>query len=125
MESNIKLSGLGHLWILDLDGTLVKHNGYLNDGFDSLLPGAREFIEAIPANDMVMIVTSRKKEYQLCTEDFLLRNGIRFDYMIYDIPFGERILVNDRKRSGLKTAVAVNVERDSGDLPEIKIDEKL
>ena len=34
------MSTLPKTWILDLDGTLVKHNGYKMDGEDSLLKGA-------------------------------------------------------------------------------------
>lgn len=37
------LSTLAHTWILDLDGTIVKHNGYKLDGTDTLLEGAKEF----------------------------------------------------------------------------------
>jgi len=46
------------------------------------------------------------------TETFLLDNGIRFAHVIYNAPFGERILINDRKPSGLDTAIAVNTDRD-------------
>ena len=46
------LSTLAHTWILDLDGTIVKHNGYKLDGTDTLLEGAKEFLEDIPEKDM-------------------------------------------------------------------------
>ena len=55
----IKLSTLGHTWILDLDGTIVKHNGYKIDGEDSFLPEAKEFLCGIPEKDMIIFVTSR------------------------------------------------------------------
>ena len=32
--------------------------------------------------------------------------------MSFDAPYGERIVVNDRKPSGLGMSVAVNIERD-------------
>ena len=38
-KNELLLSTLGHTWIFDLDGTIVKHNGYLIDGKDTLLPG--------------------------------------------------------------------------------------
>lgn len=47
MEEVITLSPLGKTWILDLDGTLVKHNGYKLDGHDTLLPGAKDFLKQI------------------------------------------------------------------------------
>lgn len=108
----IPLSPLPHTWILDLDGTLVEHNGYKKYGKDRMLDGAREFLQAIPAYDMVIIVTSRKSEYRESTEDFLHEHGVRYDHIIFEVPYGERILINDAKPSGLKMAYAVNVERD-------------
>ena len=36
----IEMSILPKTWILDLDGTIVKHNGYIEDGFDTLLKEA-------------------------------------------------------------------------------------
>ena len=109
----LSLSPLGHTWILDLDGTLVKHNGYKLDGEDSFLEGAKEFLTSIPSKDMVIILTSRTKEYSGPTEEFLRKQGIRYDVIIYDVPYGERILINDDKPSGLRTAIAVRKKRDS------------
>jgi hypothetical protein len=108
----LTLSPLGHTWILDLDGTLVKHNGYKIDGYDTLLPGAMEFLRSIPEKDMIVIITSRTEEYRTGTVEFLTQNNIRYDHLICGAPYGERIVVNDRKPSGLETAVVVNVERD-------------
>lgn len=34
-----EVSTMGKTWILDIDGTLVKHNGYQLDGCDTLLEG--------------------------------------------------------------------------------------
>jgi len=116
----LTLSPLGHTWLLDLDGTIVKHNGYKTDGHDTLLDGAKEFLSGIPNGDMVVFLTSRTAEYSELTESFLAEHAIRYDHIIYDVPFGERILINDRKPSGLDTAAAVNVERD--DRLEIKFE---
>jgi hypothetical protein len=107
-----RLSPLGKTWILDLDGTVVKHNGYKTDGFDTLLPGARDFLQRIPQTDMIVFITSRTYVEQDRTEAFLNENGIRFTCILYNAPFGERILINDRKPSGLNTAIAVNTDRD-------------
>ncbi len=108
----IEVSSLGKTWIFDIDGTIVKHNGYLTEGQDTLLDGAAEFFDAIPEGDVVILITSRTEEYSEITEDFLRKSGIRYDYIIFGLPYGERILVNDRKPSGLKTSVAVNTERN-------------
>ena len=106
------LSTLGHTWILDLDGTMVKHNGYKIDGEDSLLPGASAFLQSIPEKDMIIFLTSRTEGYKEQTIRFLELHHIRFDHIIFNVPYGERVLINDRKPSGLSMAVAVNCERD-------------
>lgn len=106
-------SDLNKTWIFDLDGTLLKHNGYKNGG-EELLPGVKEFFSKISKDDRIVILTARDTKYQQITETFLNDNGIRFDHIIYDLPIGERILFNDKKPSGLKTAYAYNLDRDTG-----------
>jgi hypothetical protein len=110
--TELVLSPLGHTWFLDLDGTLVKHNGHLTDGGDRLLAGAEHLLAQIPAEDLVVIVTSRLQDHRCETEAFLAHNNIRYDHIIFGAPFGERIVVNDAKPSGLQTAIAVNGVRD-------------
>lgn len=119
---NIKLSPLGHTWIIDIDGTVVKHNGYKTEGEDTLLPGAEPFLKSIPQGDMRIFITSRKEEHRKITEDFFAKNKIAYDYIIFDAPYGERIIVNDNKPSGLKMGLAVNLTRDAGGYPGIEID---
>ena len=46
----LTLSTLPKTWLFDIDGTLVKHNGY-KEGGDVLLPGVRESGEA-PSPDI-------------------------------------------------------------------------
>ena len=108
------LSALGHTWILDLDGTIVKHNGYKLDGEDSFLPGARDFLESIPDKDMIVFLTSRTEEYRKQTLDFLKMNDIHYSYIIFGAPYGERILINDDKPSGLSMSISLSVKRDDG-----------
>lgn len=115
----IEMSALPKTWILDLDGTIVKHNGYKIDGEDSLLDGARELLAQIREEDCVIFVTSRKPEYKELTEDFLKKNHIRYNHIIYDAPYGERVLVNDDKPSGLKMAYAISGKRD--EVPNLKL----
>lgn len=124
-ERKIVLSSLGHTWILDLDGTIVKHNGYKIDGKDSFLPNAKEFLQKIPGGDMLIFLTSRTENEKESTERFLTDNGINYRQIIYGVPYGERILINDRKPSGLETAIAFSVERDAFEEWKVQIDEKL
>jgi hypothetical protein len=120
MAAELVLSTLPKTWIFDIDGTIVKHNGYKIDGQDTLLPGAKEYIDSIPAEDKIIILTSRTDEYKAQTIGFLEQNGIRFDDILFNMPMGERILVNDRKPSGIDMSIAVNFDRDSFEGPEIK-----
>lgn len=112
MEQVIPVSTLNKTWIFDIDGTLCKHNGYKTDGFDTILPGAKNFFDQLPADDKVILVTSRKQEFAEMTERFLKVNGLRYDAILYDMPCGERILVNDKKPSGMITGIAVNTDRN-------------
>ena len=120
MEKELILSTLTKTWIFDLDGTLLKHNGYKIDGNDTLLEGIKEYLDAIPENDYILILTSRKDEYKDMTISFLQDKGIRYDQILFNIPMGERIVVNDRKPSGIDMAIAVNLDRNNPDLPNIK-----
>ena len=108
----IMVSVLGKTWLLDLDGTILKHNGHLTEAGDCFLDGAQEFLYQIPKGDKIIFLTSRDVGYAAVTEAFLDAHGIGSYQVIYNLPYGERILVNDKKPSGMKTALAVNVERD-------------
>lgn len=120
MADELVLSTLPKTWIFDLDGTIVKHNGYKTDGVDTLLPGAKKYIDEIPEEDFVLILTSRLNEYRDMTIDFLEENHVRFDEILFEMPMGERIVVNDRKPSGLDMAIAMNSDRDIPDWARVR-----
>jgi len=109
--TTLHLSNLPKTWLIDLDGTIVKHNGY-KEGGDKLLEGVKEFFENVSEQDVVIILTSREAKYKDETINFLKTNNIRFDHIIFDLPYGERILINDMKESGMLTAHAINKKRD-------------
>lgn len=108
----MELSSLAHTWIFDVDGTLVKHNGYKIDGYDTLLDGVKELFGTIPPEDKIILLTARTSEYLEKLKSFLDENNLRYDNIICDVPMGERILINDNKPSGLKCAYAICKERD-------------
>ncbi len=120
MGEKMILSTLPKTWIFDLDGTILKHNGYKVDGIDTLLVGAKEYLDAIPKEDKIMILTSRTEQYRQMTLDFLERHEIRYDEILFQMPMGERIIINDRKPSGLDMAIAINIDRDKFKMPEIQ-----
>lgn len=50
---------------------------------------------------------------------------MRYNEIIFNAPYGERVLVNDKKTSGMKTAIAVNTQRDIFMEQKFIIDEDL
>lgn len=121
----LEFSPLNKTWIFDIDGSIVKHNGYKIDGYDSLLEGVSEFFSKISQEDKIIMLTARKGEELENLKAFFKENRIRFDYILTDMPLGERILINDEKPSGLKTAFAINKKRDSALNIAYKINESL
>ena len=109
----MSLSDLPKTWLIDIDGTIFAHNSHLA-GEDVLLPGTREFLATLPPQDRVILMTARQETYRVATEAALSRHGVRYDQIIFGLPVGERILINDDKPSGLKTAYAVSLPRNRG-----------
>lgn len=107
----LTLSILPKTWLIDIDGTIFKHNGHLA-GKEEVIEEAKKFIGRIPESDFIILLTSRSSEFKQSTETELKKWGIRFNQVVYGLPVGERVLINDKKPRGLSTAVAVNVERD-------------
>ena len=121
MTKEVKISkNILHTWLIDVDGTMFKHNGYLTNGKDQILPGVKIFWKKIPKNDKIIILTARKKKFKKETIETLRFFRLRFNEIIFDLPFGERILINDTKPFGLKTSLSLNIKRDFG-LSGIKI----
>jgi len=112
MELN--LSTLPHTWLIDIDGTIFKHNSHLNDNQEKLLDGVKEFFANIPKHDFIILISAREEKYKLSTIKSLKYYDISFDDIIFGVPTGERIIINDEKPSGLKTAYAINIIRDIG-----------
>lgn len=121
----INLSALRHTWILDIDGTILKHNGYKLDGHDTLLDGVKEFFDSIPKDDKIILLTARENKHIDNLKKFLQAHNLRYDHLLSDIPVGERILVNDKKPSGLNTAYAINKDRDAKFNITYKIDKEI
>ena len=109
----MEFSTLSKTWILDVDGTLVKHNGYKIDGHDTLLPGVAEFFAKLPADDCVILLTARPNEQLPALKRFLAEHHLRYTHLIAECPLGERILINDAKPSGLRMSYAIDKKRDT------------
>ena len=124
MSNNLVLSSLPHTWIFDVDGTLCVHNGYKN-GKDEILEGVKDVFNNIPSEDMIIVLTARHESEKDALDIFMREHGLRYNHMIFDVPFGERILINDDKPSGLKMAYAINKKRDEALDIQIVIDKEL
>ena len=104
-------------WFIDIDGVIFPHNAYLNldqTEIETPLPGVTDFFRYLDPADQVVLVTARSKKYELFTKNSLEINNIRYNQIIFELPTGPRIIINDMKESGLKTAFAINVKRNSG-----------
>ena len=120
----LELSSLPKTWILDIDGTIVKHNGYKLDGYDTLLDGVKEFYSKISLEDKIVLMTAREGKYLEDLKLFLKLNNLRYDYLLTDIPMGERVLVNDKKPSGMECAYAINKVRDENFILDYQINDE-
>ena len=102
---------------IDIDGVIFQHNGYLNkkeDEYEIPLPGVIKFFSSLGSKDRIILCTARKEYFRQRTESSLIAAGIPYDLLIMDLPTGKRILINDRKDSGMNTAFAVNIVRNEG-----------
>ena len=111
-----------HTWIIDIDGTILKHNGHLVDD-ETILDEVINFFSRIPKEDAIILMSAREERHALDTLNFLKLNGVRYTHAVFNLPKGERILINDIKPSGLKTAFSLNINRDEG-LGQISFDLK-
>ena len=67
-----------------------------------------------------MILTAREKEAREQTEAFLKSYCVRYNDIKFEMPMGERILLNDSKPSGLRMSYSIECIRDKG-LEDLKI----
>ena len=109
------LSRLPKIWIVDLDAVVFRHNAYL-DGDDEVLDGAAWFWEQIASDDVVVVMTGRSESERSRTRGLLSGLGLCVDHVMFGLPKGERVVINDSKPSGLLTAHALNLPRDGAAL---------
>lgn len=108
----IVMSQLTKTWLIDIDGVIFIHNSHLTSRGDQLVDGAIELFEQILPTDIIILLTSRRVKYKELTIESLNKFHIRFNQIIFDLPPGERIIINDMKKSGLNTAIGLNTQRD-------------
>ncbi|MBS7805553.1 hypothetical protein KIH24_13350 [Rhizobiales bacterium TNE-4] len=120
----LELNHLGRIWFIDLDGTIVKHNGYQSSN-EALLPNVKELWSQFRPDDRVYIFTARGEQFRESTVSFLAEQNITYDLLLMDQPAGARILINDCKPDGAPTAYCINLQRDEGPLKVINLLEEV
>lgn len=124
-SQKLVLSSLPHTWLIDIDGTIAVHNGYLMNDEDMPLENSCAFLRSLPEGDFILLLTSRPESTRSLTEIFLKKNHIRYDGIVFGLPVGERILINDDKPSGLRMSYAIALPRDEGIIINVVEDERL
>lgn len=101
-------------WFLDFDGTIVYQKSYREE-IDYILPSTIDFFNnTIKESDFVIITTGREESHKKRIEKFMNSFGLKYDLILCGLPTGVRIVVNDKKPDGTKTALSHNVTRDEG-----------
>jgi uncharacterized HAD superfamily protein len=103
---------------IDIDGTIFKHYGNLNMMVlqePELIRGTVEkFLEWRKKEYYIVLTTARLEGMRQITQKQLTDAGLFYDQMIMGLPPGARVLINDEKPDGTKTATSFCIKRDSG-----------
>jgi hypothetical protein len=105
--------------ILDIDGTLVYHEGNQKKqvkGLPKLLKDVHKRLEEWDRRGCkIILLTGRRESTRAITMRQLEKLGIYYDHLIMGVGPGARYLVNDRKPNSTEnTAVAINITRNEG-----------
>lgn len=103
----------------DIDGTLLNHCGDIVENYSNeliALTGVQKNIKQWEKlNYKIILVTGRKECLRQITENQLKNNGIIYDQLIMGLNNGPRVLINDKKESGIENmAYAINIVRNKG-----------
>jgi hypothetical protein len=111
---------MANTYIIDIDGTLVKHQGGMTRNIESMGDVVRQefinqFFEKLYLNDAkIILLTGRKENLRNETVNQLKKLNIQYDELIMGCPRGPRHIINDRKpNDGNPTAISLNVNRNS------------
>jgi hypothetical protein len=101
--------------LVDLDGTLVFHNANPLEDKDVFLPGAIAWLkDAKEKGYFIVLTTARAYTACLPIMKVLKEQGFIFDRLLFELPTGPRILINDGPEKGAVKAIAHNVPRNLG-----------
>ncbi|MCH2575150.1 hypothetical protein MK131_10225 [Candidatus Poribacteria bacterium] len=103
-------------FFFDFDGTLSTHESQPEYETSNPLIDLNYLKELRDFGHRIVITTARSEKHRDKMIQLLIKYGYPYDDLLMDCRSGPRVLVNDTKPRipFVKTAVAVNVERDSG-----------
>ncbi len=105
---------------VDLDGTLILFNLEPERVTDRIIMSTMKYLIKKKAEGACIVCTTARSYKH--TMMAIVNAGIPldfFDHIIYDLPMGRRVLINDHKDGAPESAVAVNLFRDEGDIDGI------
>ena len=110
---------------IDLDGTLVYNSAQYSrpkwGETDGILPNILASNRLFDSGKVqVIITTSRKENFREQTQKQLEKIGIKYHSIIFGLPHGRRIVINDYSPTNrFKSCDAINIRRDSSELKEM------
>ena len=110
---------------IDLDGVLVLNSGQFTQPYWGTTEGIADNIDVLnrlhdTGRVHVVITTARKESHREATLQQLEKCGVKYDSIIFGLPHGKRIVVNDYAPSNpFKSCDSINIRRNSTDLKEM------
>ena len=71
-------------------------------------------MNTIGSEDIIIITTAREIKYKKQTINFLKKNNIRFNHILFGLSSGPRILINDKKPDGEIACFCFSPDRNKG-----------
>lgn len=105
---------------VDLDGTLILFNLEPERVTDRIIPSTMSYLIKKKAEGACLVCTTARnaKHTALAIANANIPLDF-FDHILYDLPMGRRILINDHKDDSPLSAISINLFRDKGDIDGI------
>lgn len=101
----------------DIDGVIFRHTSPVGNLCEAprMLRGVKKtFARWMDRGHCIVLTTGRPNSLRGLTELQLRNAGLPYHYLIMGLPRGARVVINDMKPDGTKTAAAYNLARNEG-----------
>ena len=113
------------IYIVDIDGTLVKNSSHYFPPYIGSGEPLQENIDIL--NELyydgkvkIILTTSRPPRYKQVTCEELEAKGIAYDELVMGLPHSQRILINDFAKSNpYPSAASINMPRNKNNLKDL------